>query len=384
MKGWWQPPRLRSGDGTEERHATWLELFYDLVFVAAIAQLANNLNRDVSLAGFLHFVILFVPVWWSWIGATFYATRFDTDDLGYRLLTILEIFAVAALAVNAPNGLGKTSAGFALSYATVRVVLVIKYLRAIQYVPVARPLSTRFALAFALAAAIWMVSTFITIPLRFGLWALGLMVDFGIPMSAGRLHAQLPPHISHLSERFGLFTLIVLGESVAAVVNGVAGQQWSVLSAVMAMLGLSIAFSMWWVYFDNPNGSVIRALRAAGQVGIYQTWLYMHLPLAIGLTATGVGVKRIVSSEPGVTMSQAERWLVCGAVALCLLTLEVIHWTTKSSETGLHRKAGIVPRLGATAFVLVLAVAGEDLSSVVLIALVTTACAVQVVLDLLS
>jgi hypothetical protein len=84
-----KPPRLRT-DAAEERemHATWLELFYDLVFVAAISQLAGNLSRDYSLKGLLHFTVLFVPVWWAWIGQTFYLTRFNSDDIGHRLLTM--------------------------------------------------------------------------------------------------------------------------------------------------------------------------------------------------------------------------------------------------------------------------------------------------------
>lgn len=101
MKAWLQPPQLRSReDGEDHRHATWLELFYDLVFVVAIAQLAHNLSNDVSLSGFSGFVVLFIPVWWAWIGTTFYANRFDSDDIGHRLLTGLQMVAIAAIAVN--------------------------------------------------------------------------------------------------------------------------------------------------------------------------------------------------------------------------------------------------------------------------------------------
>ena len=144
MKQWWQPPRLRLGKDSEaERRATWLELFYNLVFVVAIAQLAHKLNEDVSLSGFFGFVVLFIPVWWSWVGAAFYSNRFDTDDLGHRLLTAVQMLAVAALAVNVHHGLGESSAGFALSYAAVRAVLVIEYLRAGKHVVTARSLTNR-------------------------------------------------------------------------------------------------------------------------------------------------------------------------------------------------------------------------------------------------
>jgi low temperature requirement protein LtrA len=108
-----------------DRHVTWLELFYNLVFVVVISQLAHNLEEDFSLYGFLGFLALFIPVWWSCTGAAFYATRFDTDDLGHRILILLQMVGAAALAVNVPDGLGNNSAGFALLYAAIRIVLVL-------------------------------------------------------------------------------------------------------------------------------------------------------------------------------------------------------------------------------------------------------------------
>jgi low temperature requirement protein LtrA len=91
-----EPPRLRTvEDVDEERHSTWLELFFDLVFVVAVAELGHNLSDDPTARGFGEFVALFVPVWWAWAGFTFYANRFDTDDLTYRLLCLLGMFAVA-------------------------------------------------------------------------------------------------------------------------------------------------------------------------------------------------------------------------------------------------------------------------------------------------
>lgn len=166
VKDWWQPPQLRIGeDSVAERRATWLELFFDLVFVVAIAQLAHKLNEDISLSGFFGFVALFIPVWWSWVGAAFYANRFDTDDLGHRLLTAVQMLAVAALAVNIHHGLGDSSAGFALSYAAVRFVLVVEYLRAGKHAVAARSLTRRYARGFGIAAAIWLLSAFVPIPI---------------------------------------------------------------------------------------------------------------------------------------------------------------------------------------------------------------------------
>ena len=136
----WQPPRLRiGGSGEEERHATWLELFYDLLFAAVVAQLTFELSLDISPFGVLSFILLCIPVWWAWVGQSFYATRFDTDDLGHRLFIIAQMFAVAAMAVNVRAGLSSGSAGFALSYAALRFLLVGEYYGVYVSVPMARP-----------------------------------------------------------------------------------------------------------------------------------------------------------------------------------------------------------------------------------------------------
>ncbi|MFB8791064.1 MAG: low temperature requirement protein A [Potamolinea sp.] len=165
---------------------------------------------------------------------------------------------------------------------------------------------------------------------------MGLFVDFATPLSASKLQVQLPPHASHLPERMGLFTLIVLGESIIAVVSGVAEQKWNFMSAIAkrcceaqiaGVCGMSIAFSLWWMYFENIGGSAIRISRVTGHMGAFQTWFYAHLPLMIGIAATGVGVEHIVSVNPTKAMPDAERWLLCGSVALCLLALALLHLT---------------------------------------------------------
>jgi low temperature requirement protein LtrA len=383
-KGLWQPPRLRVGqDLEEERRATWLELFYDLVFVVAIAEVAHKLHGEVSLLGFVSFVALFVPIWLCWLGATFYATRFDTDDLGHRLLTLLQMALIAALAVNVHHGLEESSVGFALCYAAVRSILIIQYLVAGYHLPPARPLTTWYTRGFGISVTLWLVSVFVPVPWRFGLWALGLIIDLCTPLTAGKLATQLPPSISHIPERLGLFTIIVLGESVAAVVRGVGEQKWDTSSTASALLGLTVAFSLWWMYFNSVDGSPLRTIRR-GRIRTAMTWLYAHLPLAIGLAATGVGVEHIVSIEAEKALSGADRLLLCGGVALCLSTLALIHFITCTLGTTRRRKILSAYRIGGAAFVLILAAAGDALPPVVLMALVAAACAVQVVLDMLS
>lgn len=380
--GLWQPPRLRiNEENEEERKATWLELFYDLIFVVAIAELSHSLSKDVSVEGFVGFVALFIPIWFCWLGATFYATLFDTDDIRDRLLTLLQMMIVAALAVNVHHGLSTSSTGFALSYVAVRCILIFQFLFAGYHIKEALPLTNWYAVGFSISAGLWLISIFVPVPWRFVLWGSGLILDFLIPLGTGDLATKIPPDISHVPERLGLFTIIVLGESIVAVVRGVAEQEWNFSSTLIALSGLCIAFSFWWLYFDSVSGSPLENMKT-GRIGIVLCWLYSHLVLAIALAATGVGVEHLISKSGENALTEAERWLFCGAVTLCLTTLALTNFITCILEKNKKARILSIYRLGAGAFVLALAISGMYISPIVLSSLVAIACIFTVVLDL--
>ncbi|WP_237713477.1 low temperature requirement protein A [Halococcus hamelinensis] len=378
---WLERPRLRAGGDVEERSATWLELFYDLVFVVTVAELVGLLSAGSSPPSVFAYVALFVPVWWGWIGSTFYATRFDTDDLAHRLMTAVELFAVVALAVNVHGAFGETSRGFALAYAVLRGVLVIKYIGASRAVPEARPLTIRYARGFGLDAGLWFASVFVPLPYRFGLWALGLLVSFGTPITAGSLHGELPPHASHLPERFGLFTIIVLGESVVGLVHGASEQTFSLLAFLVGAFCVAVVFSLWWIYFDNLDGAAIRAAVAAGRTADYQRWLYAHFPLAVGLAAVGVGIDHLLVADPALRLPAADRWLLCGALAVVFSAIGLIHRTTDACANRPVRTQSL-HRFGGAGAVLVVAVLGGPLTPFAVAGVLVVICVTQVILDL--
>ena len=344
--------------------------------------MAHNFQEDFSFAGLAKLAILFVPVWWCWIGATFYDTRFDNDGLVDRLITLVQMAIAASLAANIHHGLSSSSMGFALSYMAFRGVLICQYIHAGYHVREARPLTTWFAVGFSLSLLFWLASAFVPIPWRFVLWGLGLIVDFGTPLSAGSRVMRVPPDMAHTTERIGLFTIIVLGESIVAVVGGVSEINWTPNSIAIALLGLSIAFSFWWMYFDTVDESPLHAMRK-GKMKIALTWLYSHLPLTIGLTATGVGVEKMIHGlghDPG----SGEKILFCLAVALCLLILSNLHWTSCELGQTKCKKVLTYYRLAAAAFVLALTLACNILSSLTIITLVAFACTIQIVFDIFN
>lgn len=357
------PPRLRTGEGVEEeRHASWLELFFDLVFVVAITQLGESLSHDVSWTGVMRFGGLFVPVWWAWIGYTFYADRFDSDDVIHRVAMLAGMVAIAALAVNVGNVEAGSTTGFALAYVGVRVIVIALYLRARRAVPEARELCTFYLIGFSLGTALWVVSLGVSQLARYWLWGIGLLIEVATPLLARRLIERIPVHASHIPERFGLFTMIVFGESVVAVAIGTATTNWELDSALTACLGFVAVACLWWIYFDFVDRD--SPLRHSVWRG--QTYVYGHLPLLAALTSAGVGVKLAIlaGADPG--LSGDARLTLAGGVAVLLLVLSVILAVCEPGFDG----AVLAVRLLAAGAALVLAIAGASLSPPVLTGLV--------------
>jgi low temperature requirement protein LtrA len=321
LRPWLRPPRVRTpADGAEEeRHASWLELFFDLVFVVAVAELARQLVLDHSLGGFGIFAGLFLPVFIAWQGFTFYADRFDTDDVLFRTVMLTAMLAIAALAVQIPDvASGRHDAGFVVAYATLRSLLIGLYLRAWRSAPEARPLIARYAGGYSISVALWLVSLLVDPPLRYVLWGVGLAIEYAMPVLAQRIHARLPVDPSHVPERFALFTVIVLGESVTAVALGTADQDWRVASALTAVLGFAAVACLWWVYFDRGIEGGL-----SSRTGSMQIFTRVHIPLLAALTAVGAGVHMLIDEAAGGDVQAGAAVALNGGAALYLLCLTV-------------------------------------------------------------
>ena len=315
---WTRPPRLRTADPEDrERRATWLELFFDLVFVVAIAQLSHELVEDHSAAGFLRFCGLFVPVWVAWQGFSAYADRFDTDDLAFRVKLFVAMLAIAALAILIPDVWhGEHTSGFALSYVALRVIMLGLYQRAYRAAPEARPLIRRYGAGYSLAVCIWLVSLAFPEPERYVLWGIALAVDLSLPPLSTRLHRMIPTHGSHLPERWGLFTIIVFGESIVAVALGTSAADLELAAAIAAALGFLAVACLWWLYFDGHEGLTVEGRSAAMVV-----YSYAHLPLLIGLAAVSAGISLLIEEAGHDHLTSGAAVALVGGSALYLAAL---------------------------------------------------------------
>ena len=336
FRTWWKPPRsLR--DRETDRSVTFLELFYDLVYVVLIAELAHSLATDVTLGGVAGFAFLFTIVWWAWFNGSSYHDLHGNDDVRTRVFTFLQMFTVAAMAVFAHNALGEGSVGFALSYAGFQLILTYLWWRTGVHDPQHRPLSQPYVIAFLITTLLFLASTLVPPPFRFYLWGLALVLSLLLPLNMFRQRGSTP-EISQqierainvspaLVERFGLFTIIVLGEVVAGTIRGVAGtEQLTWLVGATASLGMLIAIGIWWIYFGllAHHPPIATASKVA-------QWFYLHLPLTAGIAAAGAAVLSIIehSSEP---LNAAASWLVVGSVTLVLVCVALLMQTIRLSD----------------------------------------------------
>jgi low temperature requirement protein LtrA len=260
-------------DPGEDRHTTWFELFFDLVFAAVVSQLGSELARHPSAASFGRFTALFAVVVWAWITYTLYANRFDTDDLIFRLAKSGAMLAIAASAFDLAGvmrGRGGTAA-FAIGYTVLRWLLVALYVRARNHVTgEGRRLAEVYIVGYSATSTLWLVSILLPTVARCVLWAVAIAIDLAIGPVAWRTLGGHTVSVSHLTERFGTFFIIVLGGSWAAIANKVSGSPLRLDSWIVAVLCFVIALCLWWIYFDLADTSVV-GRGALGLVYVYAT-----------------------------------------------------------------------------------------------------------------
>jgi len=344
------PPRLQTmGDGGH-RTATWLELFYDLAFVVAIAILGERLIDDTTWTGLWSFLGYFALLWWLWASHTFYADRYDTDDLVYRLWAAAQMVAVLVMAASLAHGPSESTTVFAAGYAGARLVLLALYWRVYRHVSETRRLVTGYLIGFGAAAVVWLASVFVPDPARFAVWAVALAIDLATPWVVRRQQATVPLDESHLPERFGLFVILVLGESLAAVVAGLSHIGWTTSSLIAAVLGVLLATLLWWLYFDNAEGSVVRRRNIEGKTWRPTGWIYTHLPLAAALAIVGVALDQAILSAGAGPMPPAQRWLLLGGVSLALVCLAILQIASLSYSKESVNRVIAINRLAGVPF----------------------------------
>ncbi|CAN5163923.1 low temperature requirement protein A [soil metagenome] len=309
-----------SGRDVDEEHrvSSPLELLFDLTFVVAVAQVASQLARTIMEGklvtdGLAPYLMIFFAIWLAWLNFTWFASAYDTDDVFYRLLTMVQMAGVLVLAAGVPEGF--THGNFTavtVGYIIMRVALVIQWLRAARENPEGRATALRYAGGIVIVQIGWILRLFLPAEFLIEGFAVLAAAELVVPLGAERT-GLTPWHPHHIAERYGLFTIILLGESVSATMLATQGflesDGLSVHLIVVAGAGLVLIFALWWLYFKEPSAEGLSQHRDRSFV-----WGYGHYLLFASVAAVGAAIE--VAVESGSEHSEISPIVVGYALAI--------------------------------------------------------------------
>lgn len=296
--------RLTGRDPHEaHRGATPLELLFDLVFVVAFGQAANELAHYVAedhvWPGIFGFAFAVFVIAWAWGNYSWFASAYDEDDWVCRLTTMVQMVGVIILALGLPDVFASFDQGETLGngvvvagYIVMRVPMAVQWLRASRHDPERRRAHHTYFWTIIVAQIGWTALVIAGLPLAttLVLAAVLLAIEISGPVIAERIKGGTPWHPHHIAERYGLLVIITLGEgiigtvaSLSVLVNGPTG--WSVDAVLVAVAGTAITFGLWWMYFVVPFGHVLQMHRER-----VFSWAYVHIALFGALAAVGAGL----------------------------------------------------------------------------------------------
>jgi low temperature requirement protein LtrA len=323
LRRWlWGPPRPH-GEPILDRVVSPLELFYDLAYVAVVSQAAHHLADHVSLGAVAEFTVIFALVWVGWLNGTLYLELHGREDGRTRTVVFVQMALLVLLAVFTAEAAGDSGRGFAMTYAALQALLSwlwfsVRREDRRRHREFLTPTSY-YVTWIGVSAVVVFVSAFLPDGARLVVWAsvvigwVGGLVALGHP-AIGLSRGLLPT--DSLVERFGLLTIIVLGEVVFGVVDGLSATERDVKTITTGMVALVIGFGFWWLYFDlvgrrppRPEGHAL-----AG-------WLLSHLPITLSITAAGAAMVSLIAHAHDHRTPASTAWLLSGAVGLGLLAL---------------------------------------------------------------
>jgi low temperature requirement protein LtrA len=327
-----------SARDTDEPHrvSSPLELLFDLTFVVAVAQVADELGKELEaghpLQGIVPFVMVFFAIWWAWLNFTWFASAYDSDDVPYRLLVLLQMGGVLVLAAGVPAAFEHQDFfGITLGYCIMRIAMVIQWIRAAVENPEGRATATRYAIAVGVIQSLWLLRLLLPTDAADQWWSVYLAFFVLVILEGfGPYWAERPGmtswHPHHIAERYGLFTIILLGETIAVLAIGNsevvhAGDRVGPL-VVVGISSLVLIFALWWLYFLQPSGEGLVEHRSGSFF-----WGYGHYFVFAGLASLGAGLEVVVTSAGGHSRVPPETaaWSVAIPIALYLASLLVAH-----------------------------------------------------------
>ncbi|WP_123667781.1 low temperature requirement protein A [Actinocorallia herbida] len=329
----------------EHRASTPLELFFDLCFVVAVAQAGAALHHAIGEGHVGHgvsaYLMVFFAIWWAWMNFTWFASAYDTDDVPYRLAVLVQITGSLIIAAGVSRAFESEDwTVVVIGYTVMRAALICQWLRAAVEDPAGRATAVRCAAGLFLVQCCWVAFLWVPHGLVGYAWVVCALLDLAVPIVASQ--GETSWHREHIAERYGLFTLIVLGESVGAATLAFQAAFATGRTAelvVTALGGVLVMASLWWLYFSRDSAVLLTSARASF------VWGYGHYLVFAASAAVGAGLAVVAARAEGEAEIPAA--LAAASVTVPVAVFVVVLWF-------LHRRAGgsAVPAFAAAALVL--------------------------------
>jgi low temperature requirement protein LtrA len=361
-------------EAEEERKTSYLELFFDLVFVFAFTQVTALILEDTSVQGFLRSALVLAMVWWAWSAYAWMTNAIDIENAVTRLIMFTAMAAGFFMALAVPDAFQDEAAWFAVAYFVVRVLQTALYAWGVRDDPGNLRAVLRLAPWFLLAALVALVGGFVDPDYRAWVWLASLVIDVVGTLTVARAEWHVSP--SHFAERFALIVIIALGESIVAIGIGpslLERDATYALSVVVAFVGVA---ALWWAYFDFTAMAAERSLRRASPAArgplARDAFTYFHYPIVLGIIFYAVAAKKTLE-HPVDPLPDAGRWALGLGIAIFLCGFALMRFRV------VRRVAW--ERIAAAAVALLVAVALDGADAIVTLGVAIVVLVLSVALE---
>jgi len=351
---------LRERRAHEHARVTYVELFFDLVFVFAVTQLSHGLIAHPNVQGLLHMTLLLLAVWWAWVFTAWVTNWMDPERTPVRIMLFVMMAAALVLAAAIPDAFGARGLVFACAYVFIQLGRSLFFLIGVWREPAHRLNFIRILFWFALSAVLWLGGAFLDGEARLAAWGAAMAIEYASPALGfwtpgfGRSSASdWVVEGAHLAERCALFTIIALGESIVVTGATVVGLPWSAGVIVAFASALVCAIAMWWIYFSATAEAASEAIAQSSNPGAIArvAYTYSHLLPIAGIIVTAVGDEWVIHHPTGHADVKTAA-AVIGGPALFLFgalvfKLAVFRRWSATRLAGLAALAALVPAAGS-------------------------------------
>lgn len=333
---WWAAPR-KTTEFIEDRKVSFIELFYDLAYIAFLSRIGHSFAANISWQGLTSFFLLFIIGWWGWLNGISYHDRHANDDIRSRVFIFLQMFFVIFMSIFSHHAIGKDSTYFILSFIGLQCVITYLWWHTGVIDKDYKPISDIYSTVYCISILLLISSIFMDESIKYFIWLISSLGSLIMALILFDLKTKRDVRFRHIMEgvtlseafleRFSLFTIIVIGEIIFSVVGGVSSSHhFSLQSFYVMVCCMFIATGIWSLYFDFVAENLPSDSNSENYV-----WLYLHVPLKICITLIGAILLHFVEFETYI-VDFKYKFLLVSFISMIMIVTGLLNTFSKSTS----------------------------------------------------